>query len=67
MEDHAVGHDNRSMSSGHLEHAKLTHLVDLTIIRRHLRVESTLSTFFAVVEKEGLRELVESSFNQLIR
>ena len=25
------------------------------------------STFFAVVEKEGLRELVESSFNQLKR
>ena len=55
------------MSSGHLEDAKLTHLVDLTIIRRHLRVESTLSTFFAVVEKEGLRELVESSVNQLKR
>ena len=44
MEDHAVGHDNRSMSSGHLEDAKLTHLVDLTIIRRHLRVVSTLSS-----------------------
>ena len=67
MEDHAVGHDNRSMSSGHLEDAKLTHLVDLTIIRRHLRVVSALSTFFAVVEKEGLRELVESSANQLKR
>ena len=67
MLDHSNDGGNRSMRSGHLEDAKLTHLVDLTIIRRHLRVVSTLSTFFAVVEKEGLRELVESSFNQLKR
>ena len=67
MEDHAVGNDNRPMRSGHLEDAKLTHMVDLTIIRRHLRVVSALSTFFAVVKKVGLRELVESSVNQLKR
>ena len=67
MEDHSVGHDNRSMSSGHLEDAKFTHLVDLSVIPQHLQVVSTLSTFFAVVEKEGLRELVESDVNQLKR
>ena len=47
--------------------AKFTHLVDLSVIPQHLQVVSTLSTFFAVVEKEGLRELVESDVNQLKR
>ena len=55
------------MRSGHLEDAKFTHLVDLSVIPQHLQVVSTLSTFFAVVEKEGLRELVESSVNQMKR
>ena len=67
MEGHAVGAGNRSMRSGHLEDAKLTHLVDLTIADPRPQLVSTLSTFFALVKQDGLREPVEFSINQLKR
>ena len=58
MEDHAVGHDNRSMSSGHLEDAKLTHLVDLTIIRLVLGLCSC--TAGGKLAAEALREIKDA-------
>ena len=67
MLDHSNDGGNRSTRSGHLEDAKLTHLVDLTIADPRPQLVSTLSTFFALVKQDGLREPVKSSINQLKR